>query len=91
MYVWFDAPIGYPSITANLVDDWQAWWKNPENVKLYQFIGKDNIPFHCVIFPGTLLGTRENWTFLHSMSSTEYLMYEGDKFSKSKGTGVFGD
>lgn len=73
MYVWFDAPIGYPSITANLVEDWEKWWKNPDNVNLYQFIGKDNIPFHCVIFPGTLLGTREPWTFLQTMSSCEYL------------------
>jgi methionyl-tRNA synthetase len=89
-YVWFDAPIGYISITANLTDDWESWWKNPDEVKLYQFIGKDNIPFHTVIFPSSLLGTGENWTLLHHMSSTEYLNYEGGKFSKSKGTGVFG-
>lgn len=91
MYVWFDAPLGYPSITANLVDDWEQWWKNPDNVKLYQFIGKDNIPFHCVMFPGTLLGTKQNWTFLHNMSSCEFLNYEDGKFSKRLGTGVFGD
>jgi methionyl-tRNA synthetase len=89
-YVWFDAPIGYISITANLTDDWESWWKNPEEVKLYQFIGKDNIPFHTVIFPSSLLGTGENWTLLYHMSSTEYLNYESGKFSKSKGTGVFG-
>lgn len=56
-YVWFDAPIGYISITANYVSDWQAWWQNPDDVELVQFMGKDNVPFHTVIFPATLLGT----------------------------------
>lgn len=56
-YVWFDAPIGYLSITANFIPQWEQWWRNPENVKLYQFMGKDNVPFHTVIFPSTLLGT----------------------------------
>ena len=56
-YVWFDAPIGYISIHANLSDDWSKWWLNPEQVRLYQFMGKDNIPFHSVVFPSTLLGT----------------------------------
>lgn len=56
-YVWFDAPIGYISITANYVADWQAWWQNPRDVELVQFMGKDNVPFHTVIFPATLLGT----------------------------------
>ena len=72
-YVWFDAPIGYISITANAVKDW------------------DNIPFHTVIFPSSLLATGEKWTMLHHMSSTEYLNYEGGKFSKSRGIGVFGN
>ena len=97
-YVWFDAPIGYISIAANLAADrgldWRAfldsWWKNPDEVDLFQFIGKDNIPFHTVIFPSSLLGSGENWTLLHHMSSTEYLNYESGKFSKSKGVGVFG-
>ncbi len=89
-YVWFDAPIGYISITACLTDQWKTWWQNPEEVKLFQFIGKDNIPFHTVIFPSTLLGSGENWTMLHHMSSSEYLNYENTKFSKSKGIGVFG-
>jgi methionyl-tRNA synthetase len=107
-YVWFDAPIGYISITGNLgaelavgtagngggFADWRAfvdhWWKRPEEVELFQFIGKDNIPFHTVIFPSSLLGTGEKWTMLHHMSSTEYLNYESGKFSKSNGTGVFG-
>ena len=90
-YVWFDAPIGYISITANAVKDWQYWWRDPENTELFQFIGKDNIPFHTVIFPSSLLATSEKWTMLHHMSSTEYLNYEGGKFSKSRGIGVFGN
>ena len=93
-YVWFDAPIGYISMTATLADekgfDYEYWWKSPGDVELFQFIGKDNIPFHTVIFPSTLLGSGRNWTMLHHMSSTEYLNYESGKFSKSKGIGVFG-
>ncbi len=90
-YVWFDAPIGYISMTADYTEDWKKWWQNPEEVKLFQFIGKDNIPFHTVIFPSSLLATGEKWTMLHHMSSSEYLNYENSKFSKSKGTGVFGN
>lgn len=89
-YVWFDAPIGYISITATLTDRWEEWWKRPDEVELFQFIGKDNIPFHTVIFPSSLLGSGDNWTMLHHMSSSEYLNYEGGQFSKSKGIGVFG-
>jgi methionyl-tRNA synthetase len=105
-YVWFDAPIGYISITGNLgaetlkaravgaPQDWHdfvdSWWKNPDGVELFQFIGKDNIPFHTVIFPSSLLGSGDRWTMLHHMSSTEYLNYESGKFSKSQGVGVFG-
>ena len=93
-YVWFDAPIGYVSITACAGDekgfDWKRWWQDPDNVDLFQFIGKDNIPFHTVIFPSSLLGSGKKWTMLHHMSSTEYLNYESGKFSKSKGVGVFG-
>ena len=90
-YVWFDAPIGYISITANLTDEWRSWWQDNENVELFQFIGKDNIPFHTVIFPSTLLATGEKWTMLHHMSSSEYLNYEDGKFSKSHGIGIFGN
>lgn len=89
-YVWFDAPIGYISITKEYCDargeDWRIWWKNPE-VKLYQFMGKDNIPFHTIIFPATLMGTRDGYILLHQISVNEYLNYEGGKFSKSKGRG----
>ena len=107
-YVWFDAPIGYISITKALADklteegktsfDWKSWWLSAESseaagkppVELFQFIGKDNIPFHTVIFPSTLIGSGRDWTKLHHMSSSEYLNYESGKFSKSKGIGVFG-
>ncbi|XP_074571244.1 putative methionine--tRNA ligase isoform X1 [Curcuma longa] len=90
-YVWFDAPIGYVSITACYTPEWEKWWKNPENVELFQFMGKDNVPFHTVMFPSTLLGTGERWTMMKTISVTEYLNYEAGKFSKSKGIGVFGN
>lgn len=107
-YVWFDAPIGYISITKQLADelkaagkpsfDYKSWWlpeeseeaKGKSPVDLFQFIGKDNIPFHTVVFPCSLIGSGHNWTKLYHMSSTEYLNYEDGKFSKSKGVGVFG-
>jgi len=97
-YVWFDACIGYISITGNLGEerggDWRAfvnyWWKSPGETELFQFIGKDNIPFHTVVFPSSQLGSGNDWTMLHHMSSTEYLNYESGKFSKSRGVGVFG-
>ncbi|RGB23838.1 methionyl-tRNA synthetase [Rhizophagus diaphanus] len=89
-YVWFDAPIGYLSITANYTPHWEKWWKNPDDVKLYQFMGKDNVPFHTVIFPSSLFGTGEDWTLLYHINTTEYLNYENTKFSKSRNIGVFG-
>lgn len=90
LYVWFEACIGYPSITANYTNQWEKWWRNPENVRLYQFLGKDNVPFHSVIFPACQIGTGDVWTQLHHLSTTEYLNYEKGKFSKSRGIGVFG-
>ncbi len=90
-YVWFDAPIGYISITATGLENWRQWWQAPEDVRLYQFMAKDNIPFHTVIFPASLLGTGKPWTLLHHINSTEYLNYEDTKFSKSRDIGVFGD
>lgn len=90
-YVWFDAPIGYISITAEITKEWKQWWCNPENVDLYQFMGKDNVPFHTVLFPATLLGTGDDWTLIHHISTTEYINYETGKFSKSNSRGVFGN
>ncbi|KAJ8129972.1 hypothetical protein O1611_g3659 [Lasiodiplodia mahajangana] len=96
-YVWFDACIGYPSITKTYTDgddlsgtNWEKWWKNPKDVTLYQFMGKDNVPFHSIVFPAGQLGTREDWTKVSRFSTTEYLNYEGGKFSKSRNIGVFG-
>ncbi|MFH2129542.1 MAG: methionine--tRNA ligase, partial [bacterium] len=90
-YVWFDAPIGYISATKSArPDSWKEWWQDPEHTQLYQFMAKDNIPFHTVVFPACLLGTEKPWTLLHHISSTEYLNYENEKFSKSRRTGVFG-
>ncbi|KAJ8571014.1 hypothetical protein K7X08_037986 [Anisodus acutangulus] len=89
-YGWFDAPIGYVSITSCYTTEWEKWWKNPDNVELYQFMGKDNVPFHTVIFPSALLGTGESWTLMKTISVAEYLNYEASKFSKSRGVGVFG-
>ncbi|KAF9496745.1 methionyl-tRNA synthetase [Pleurotus eryngii] len=90
LYVWFDAPIGYPSITANYTQHWKQWWFNPKHVNLYQFMGKDNVYFHTVYWPSVQLGDGRDWTMLHHLSTTEYLNYEGGKFSKSRNRGVFG-
>lgn len=90
-YVWFDAPIGYISTTKRArPDTWQDWWCNPEQTRLYQFMAKDNIPFHTVVFPACLIGTGQSWTLLHHINATEYLNYEKNKFSKSRNIGVFG-
>uniref|UniRef100_W5LDC5 Methionine--tRNA ligase, cytoplasmic n=1 Tax=Astyanax mexicanus TaxID=7994 RepID=W5LDC5_ASTMX len=90
-YVWFDAPIGYLSITANYTSEWEKWWKNPQQVELYNFMAKDNVPFHSVVFPCSLLGAQDNYTLVNNLVATEYLNYEDTKFSKSRGVGVFGD
>ncbi|KAH7431189.1 hypothetical protein KP509_08G035400 [Ceratopteris richardii] len=89
-YVWFDAPIGYISITSTYTPDWKEWWQPSEDVELFQFMGKDNVPFHTVIFPCTLLGTADPWNLMRTISVTEYLNYESGKFSKTQGIGVFG-
>ncbi|KAF9073437.1 tRNA synthetases class I (M)-domain-containing protein [Rhodocollybia butyracea] len=90
LYVWFDAPLGYPSITATYTPEWKKWWFNPDNVNLYQFMGKDNVYFHEVYFPSIQLGDKRDWTMQYHLSTTEYLNYEGGKFSKSRNRGVFG-
>jgi methionyl-tRNA synthetase len=90
-YVWFDAPIGYISITEDSRDDWADWWHDDHNVHLTQFMGKDNIPFHTVMFPATLIGSGDDWTLIDTIESNEYLTYEDKKFSKSRGVGLFGD
>lgn len=93
-YVWFDAPIGYISITAKYTKEWRQWWQPKDsNVKvdLFQFMAKDNVPFHSIMFPSTLLGIDEGYTVVSHIMATEYLNYEDGKFSKSRGVGVFGN
>lgn len=91
MYVWLDAPIGYPSITANYTEDWEKWWKAPKDVELFQFMGKDNVYFHTVLFPAVQMADGGDWTMLTNISGTQYLNYENGKFSKSRNIGVFGN
>ena len=89
-YVWFDAPIGYIAITKDtpgaVGEHWHDWWASPET-RLVHFLGKDNIPFHTIIFPSMLLGTKE-FILPYNVVGAEYLNYEGQKFSKSRGVGV---
>lgn len=93
-YVWFDAPLGYMSITSRYTKEWRQWWQptNPEaKVELFMFMAKDNVPFHSVMFPSTLLGVNKGHTLASRIMATEYLNYEDGKFSKSRGVGVFGN
>lgn len=91
-YVWFDAPIGYISITSKYTKEWRQWWQPTKaKVELYQFMAKDNVPFHSVMFPSTLLGVNKGYTLVSHIFSTDYLNYEDGKFSKSRGIGVFGN
>ena len=90
-YSWFDAPIGYIGITKEcLGEKYVDWWKK-DDVTLYQFMGKDNVPFHSIMFPSYLMGAEDNYHVIDVLDSTAYINYENAKFSKSKGTGVFGD
>jgi methionyl-tRNA synthetase len=89
-YSWFDAPIGYISITAECRKDWKKWWMK-KDTKLVQFMGKDNIPFHSILFPSSLIGTGDDWVLVSELSVNEYLNYEKGQFSKSRSIGVFGD
>lgn len=90
MYNWFDAPIGYISITANFTENWKDWWMN-KDVRLIQTFSKDNVPFHSIMFPATLMGTNDPYTLVSDIYSCEYLTYRGEKFSKSNNIGIFGD
>ena len=78
-------------MTACYTKDWEKWWKNPDNVEHYEFMAKDNVPFHGIVFPASQLGTGVNWTLVNHLMATEYLNYEDAKFSKSRGIGVFGN
>ncbi|MCW1954556.1 MAG: methionine--tRNA ligase [Roseobacter sp.] len=98
-YVWFDAPIEYIACAQEWVDagkgsDWERWWrtdKGADDVTYTQFMGKDNVPFHTLSFPATILGSGEPWKLVDYIKSFNYLNYEGGQFSTSRGRGVFMD
>ncbi|RME15089.1 MAG: methionine--tRNA ligase, partial [Alphaproteobacteria bacterium] len=104
-YVWFDAPIEYISATAEWADAhgldesaWQRWWREDlgaGDVRYVQFMGKDNVPFHTLSFPATLMGAnydgKEPWKLVDYIKSFNYLNYDGGQFSTSQGRGVFMD
>ena len=98
-YVWFDAPIEYIACSQEWVDagkgsDWQRWWRTDQgadDVTYTQFMGKDNVPFHTLSFPATILGSGEPWKLVDYIKSFNYLNYDGGQFSTSRGRGVFMD
>ena len=89
LYVWFDAPIGYISNTQELLpDDWERWWKSPDT-RLIHFIGKDNIVFHCIVFPAMLKAYGDGYILPENVPANEFLNLEGDKISTSRGWAVW--
>ncbi len=98
-YVWFDAPIEYIGATAEWAEAhgyedsaWERWWrtdKGADDVRYVQFMGKDNVPFHTLSFPSTMMGSNEPWKLVDYIKSFNYLNYDGGQFSTSKGRGVF--
>lgn len=96
LYVWFENVLGYISATVEYFknrgtpEEWKKYWFN-KDVKTLYFIGKDNIPFHTIIFPALLLGTHEGYNLPWNVSATEFLQYKGEAFSKSRRIGVFVD
>ncbi|WP_102222976.1 methionine--tRNA ligase [Acidimangrovimonas sediminis] len=100
-YVWFDAPIEYIAATAEWADAngldedaWLRWWrtdKGADDVRYVEFMGKDNVPFHTLSFPSTILGSGEPWKLVDYIKSFNYLNYDGGQFSTSQGRGVFMD
>ncbi|MBQ7855851.1 MAG: methionine--tRNA ligase [Alistipes sp.] len=87
LYVWFDAPIGYISATKDLTPDWEKYWKD-EQTKLVHFIGKDNIVFHCIVFP-SMLKAHGGYILPENVPSNEFLNLEGDKISTSRNWAVW--
>jgi methionyl-tRNA synthetase len=100
-YVWFDAPIEYIACAAEWADAqgypdsaWERWWrtdKGAQDVRYVQFMGKDNVPFHTLSFPATIMGSGEPWKLVDYIKSFNYLNYDGGQFSTSQGRGVFMD
>ena len=87
LYVWFDAPIGYISATKDLTPDWEKYWKDPET-RMIHFIGKDNIVFHCIIFPA-MLKADGSYILPDNVPANEFLNLEGDKISTSRNWAVW--
>ncbi len=96
-YVWFDAPIEYIAATKEWADArgegdaWRSWWYEADDVRYVQFMAKDNVPFHTIGFPCTLIGSREPWHLVDYVKSFNWLTYYGGKFSTTQGVGVFMD
>ncbi|TNC49372.1 methionine--tRNA ligase [Rubellimicrobium rubrum] len=100
-YVWFDAPIEYIACAKEWTDaagrpdaDWERWWRTDRgasDVRYTQFMGKDNVPFHTLSFPVTIMGSGEDWKLVDYIKSFNYLNYDGGQFSTSQGRGVFMD
>ncbi len=96
-YVWFDAPIAYIGATwqwaeqSGNEDSWRMWWEDGSDVEYFQFMGKDNLPFHTVMFPATLIGSGHNWKLADQIKGFHWMNYYGGKFSTSKGRGIFMD
>jgi methionyl-tRNA synthetase len=98
-YVWFDAPIEYIACAQEWADatggqDWARWWrtdKGADDVRYTQFMGKDNVPFHTLSFPATIIGSGEPWKRVDYLKSFNFLNYDGGQFSTSRGRGVFMD
>ena len=88
LYVWFDAPIGYISATKDLTAEWEKYWKS-EDTKLVHFIGKDNIVFHCIVFPSMLMAYGDNFQLPDNVPANEFLNLEGDKISTSRNWAVW--
>jgi methionyl-tRNA synthetase len=91
LYVWFDAPIGYISATKQWAlengKDWESYWKGGDEVELIHFIGKDNIVFHCIVFPA-MLKAHGDFVLPRNVPANQFLNFEGQKFSKSRGWGL---
>ena len=87
LYVWFDAPIGYISNTIDATPDWEKWWKDPES-RMIHFIGKDNIVFHCIVFPAMLLA-HGGYNLPDNVPANEFLNLEDDKISTSRNWAVW--
>ncbi len=100
-YVWFDAPIEYIAAANEWTNargapdaEWERWWrtdKGAEDVRYIQFMGKDNVPFHTLSFPATIMGSGEPWKLVDYIKSFNFLNYDGGQFSTSQGRGIFQD